>query len=77
MAPEARRLGIGRMLLEAVISWAKTRDVDYLELDVTQSEIPAVQLYLHAGFKPTGKVDSLRPGSNLISQEMRLIFKKS
>jgi GNAT superfamily N-acetyltransferase len=72
VAPEYRGLGVGRMLLEAVITWAKARKVKYLELGVTQGDSPAMQLYVQAGFKPTGFDEALRPGSELVCQKMRL-----
>ena len=66
VAPTYRGLGVGKMLLDAVISWAKEKQADYLELGVTQADSPAVHLYESAGFKPTGKVEPLRPGSELL-----------
>ena len=32
VAPKYRRLGVGRMLVEAVIAWARAADVQYLDL---------------------------------------------
>jgi GNAT superfamily N-acetyltransferase len=72
VAPDYRRIGIGRMLLEAVINWAKGKNVDYLDLGVTYRDSPAMRLYLRAGFEPAGQPEPLRPGSDLLCQSMRL-----
>ena len=72
VAPNYRGLGVGKMLLDAIISWAKEKKAEYLELGVTQADSPAINLYVRAGFKPTGKVEPLRPGSELLCQNMQL-----
>jgi ribosomal protein S18 acetylase RimI-like enzyme len=77
VAPNYRGLGIGQMFLEAVISWAKKRNAKSLDLGVTQADSPAMRLYISAGFRPTGKVEALRPGSELLCQELRLDLDKA
>ena len=72
VAPSYRRLGAGRMLLEAVIAWARAANVLYLELTVTSGNSSATRLYARAGFQPIGEAQLLRPGSELLSQPMRL-----
>jgi ribosomal protein S18 acetylase RimI-like enzyme len=72
VAPNYRHLGIGKMLLDAIIAWAKAKNAKYLELGVTSADSPAMRLYIHASFKPTGKIEPLRPGSELLCQQMRL-----
>ncbi|HWR50745.1 MAG TPA: GNAT family N-acetyltransferase, partial [Bryobacteraceae bacterium] len=49
VAPEARARGIGRLLLDAVIGWAKTRSVRAIRLGVTPSHPAALRLYRRAG----------------------------
>ena len=71
-APSCRRLGTGRMLLDAVISWASAADARYLALDVTCGDTPATRLYTRTGFKPVGEPKPLRPGSALLEQPMQL-----
>jgi ribosomal protein S18 acetylase RimI-like enzyme len=73
--PEYRGRGIGRMLVDAVITWAREKDLDALELDVTISNAPAVRLYRRAGFVVFGEPEPLRPGSKLLEQAMRLALK--
>jgi GNAT superfamily N-acetyltransferase len=71
VAPEYRANGIGRMLVDAVISWAREKNAEYLELGVTYSNSPARRLYERAGFVPWGHPEPLRPGSELLYQTMR------
>lgn len=75
VAPGHRGLGAGRMLLEAVIAWAKAQNASYLDLGVTCGDRPARRLYERAGFKPKGKPQPLRPGSTLLVQPMRLALR--
>lgn len=72
VAPDWRRRGAGRMLLEAVIAWAKGKNVNYLELGVTYRDSPAMRLYRRAGFEPAGAPEPLRPGSEWLLLLMRL-----
>ena len=72
VAPEARGCGAGRMLVAAVIAWAREQSVAALELCVTCGERPARRLYDRAGFLPVGKPIPIRPGAELLEQPMRL-----
>ncbi|RPI87712.1 MAG: GNAT family N-acetyltransferase [Chloroflexi bacterium] len=72
VAPEHRGLGIGRMLVDAVISWARERSAEYLDLGVTCGDTPARRLYERAGFVPSGIPEPLRPGSEVLCQFMLL-----
>jgi GNAT superfamily N-acetyltransferase len=72
VVPERRGLGIGRMLLEAAIEWARSRQVRHLVLGVTCGDSPARRLYTSVGFQPVGAQEPLRPGSQLTVQTMRL-----
>ena len=75
VAPSYRSVGAGRMLLEAVIAWAKARNAASLDLGVTWGDSPARRLYERAGFKAMGAPQPLRPGSQLLGQPMRLTFR--
>lgn len=77
VAPEYRRLGAGQMLLEAVIAWAREANARQLDLEVTWGDRPAVRLYQRAGFEPVGQPQPLRPGSDLMEQDMRLVLQGS
>ena len=72
VVPTHRGLGVGQMLLEAVIVWARARNASYLALGVTCGESPARRLYERAGFKVMGEPQPLRLGSPLLGQPMRL-----
>jgi GNAT superfamily N-acetyltransferase len=56
VVPSARRRGVGRMLLEAVVAEARTwPDVRQLHLSVTEVAGEARRLYLSAGFVEWGR----------------------
>jgi GNAT superfamily N-acetyltransferase len=77
VAPTHRRLGVGQMLLESVIAWARARHACYLDLDVTCGDSSARRLYARAGFEPVAAPQPLRPGSELLGQPMRLRLRNS
>lgn len=72
VAPDRRHLGLGKMLLDAVITWASEKNASCLELGVTSGNSPAIHLYTQAGFEILGQPEPLRPGSDLLCQPMRL-----
>lgn len=76
VAPSHRGLGAARLLLEAVIAWARAQHATFLDLDVTCGESAARRLYERAGFQPRGEPHPLRPGSQLLSQPMRLALRE-
>jgi GNAT superfamily N-acetyltransferase len=76
VAPSHRRLGMGKMLLEAVIAWARARNARYLDVAVTCGDNSAMRLYIRAGFQATGEAQLFRAGSELLSQQMRLKLRK-
>ena len=77
VASTHRRLGAGKMLLEAVIVWARARDVNCLDLGVTLWNSPAMRLYTRAGFQPVGEPQPMRQGSELLGQPMRLVLRSN
>jgi GNAT superfamily N-acetyltransferase len=72
VSPDYRGLGLGRMLLEAAITWATEKGAHSLELGVTLRDSPAMRLYTRVGFEPIGEPQPLRPGSELLAVPMRL-----
>ncbi|SNS61712.1 Ribosomal protein S18 acetylase RimI [Pseudomonas japonica] len=70
--PQARGLGAGRRLLEAVIAWARGLGVTRVCLGVTVGESAAARLYRGQGFRPIGALEPLRKGSPLMCQAMEL-----
>lgn len=75
--PAHRRIGAGRMLLDAVIAWARNAGRRRVVLGVASGDTPAVQLYTRAGFRPIGEQSPLRSGSSLLSQTMQLALDES
>ena len=51
----ARRKGVGRALVEALIHWQETHDGLFLTLEVRPSNEGAVALYRSAGFEEVGR----------------------
>jgi len=60
VAPGHRGRGIGRMLIEAVIAWARESGLRVLLLDVTAGNSAAVELYRQLGFVDDGDTQPLR-----------------
>ena len=77
VAPTTRGKGIGKRLLEIVVSWAAEQGATRLTLWVTAGNGPATQLYEASGFVATGATDLLRPDSGLqiIELERNLCLK--
>lgn len=57
LGPAARRQGIGRRLVGAVLEWAEQRDGPSVELWVTRGNDGAMALYESCGFEVTGDVE--------------------
>ncbi|WP_439889409.1 GNAT family N-acetyltransferase [Pseudomonas sp. MBLB4123] len=70
--PESRGMGIGRALIEYIISWATASQLSSLSLAVTTSNSAAISLYHSLGFVPVGEPEELRTGSPLRTQPMIL-----
>ena len=70
--PTVRRSGVGRALLRAVVSWARSARARRLMVELTQGNAAAVRLYQQAGFTLTNDLTPLCPGSVLLVQGMRL-----
>jgi ribosomal-protein-alanine acetyltransferase len=55
VAPETRRLGLGRALLKRFLADAKARGAAQCFLEVRVSNVPAVELYAQEGFVPVAR----------------------
>ena len=55
VAPDGRRQGIGRALLDAMLSDASARGTATVYLEVRQSNVAARQLYTTRGFEEVGR----------------------
>jgi len=56
VAASHRRHGVGRMLVNAIVDWARASGAHRLVLDVTTTNEPALKFYETLGFQRTGKV---------------------
>lgn len=65
VAPEVRRLGVGRRLLDQALSWGRSSGAQQAELWVVADNGPAFSMYQAAGFEPTGETGLLREGSDI------------
>ncbi len=65
--PAARRLGLGRALLDALVTRARTQGVGSLYLEVAADNPGAIGLYKAAGFRSVGRRNRyyLRPGGSV------------
>lgn len=72
VAPQYRNLGIGKGLLEQIISWARNNNAKTVQLAAVCGDTPAMRLYSSMGFLPTGSPEPLREHSALLSQNMIL-----
>jgi GNAT superfamily N-acetyltransferase len=54
VAPEARREGVGRRLLNGIEGWIASCDGTNAHLSVTDAATAAMQLYESAGYRPDG-----------------------
>jgi ribosomal-protein-alanine N-acetyltransferase len=52
VAPAARGNGVGRRLLDGVVATARSSGVEYMYLEVRQSNVRAIALYESVGFRP-------------------------
>jgi len=68
-APTHRRRGIGRLLVEGVFSWARSRNVRVLWLMVTSSNA-AISFYERLGFRRTGRTEPYPNDPSLVEYEM-------
>ena len=71
VAPTHRRLGIGRSLVEAIVTWARMQNVRTLLLRVTSNNDTAINFYQRLGFSQTGKTEPYRNDPSLLDYEMR------
>ena len=72
-APEFRGRGIGRALVEAVVSWARGAGYRRVLLDVADGNLPAIRLYARCGFAPTGETGTLPPPRQHVPEHRRAL----
>lgn len=72
ISPSARGQGIGKLLLNRIIDWAKKSNSKVVSLAVTTTNVAAVNLYRSTGFQSHGELEVLREGSPQSVQPMKL-----
>jgi ribosomal protein S18 acetylase RimI-like enzyme len=70
VAAAYRRSGVGRRLVEAILSWASARRMRTLLLTVTSNNHAAIGFYERLGFMVTGRVTPYRNDPTLFDLEM-------
>lgn len=78
VAPEARRSGIGRQLLERVLGKVREQGAERMFLEVRSSNLPARALYRQCGFSEVGlrkgyyaAADNQREDAVLMAKELQ------
>jgi ribosomal protein S18 acetylase RimI-like enzyme len=71
VAPFARGCGVGDVLVDAVVSWARQTGASRVALDVFEDNSPAQRLYRRHGFTDQGPVPAAS-GSARIERRMQL-----
>jgi ribosomal protein S18 acetylase RimI-like enzyme len=69
-APTHRQQGIGRLLVNEVLNWARQRGACTLRLMVTSNNEPAIRFYQRLGFMLTGRTEPYPNDPALIEYEM-------
>jgi ribosomal protein S18 acetylase RimI-like enzyme len=69
-APTHRQRGIGRLLVNEIIAWARGRGARTLLLMVTSSNEPAISFYQRLGFTRTGRTEPYPNDPAIIEYEM-------
>ncbi|WP_260706461.1 GNAT family N-acetyltransferase [Edaphobacter flagellatus] len=70
VAPEARRLGIGRQLIDKIAVWAASKSIKTLHLMVTSVNDSAIEFYRSIGFGMTGKTEPYPNDPAIVEYEM-------
>jgi ribosomal protein S18 acetylase RimI-like enzyme len=68
--PALRGQGLGRRMVETVVSWADGVGADRTELWVSESNTPAVELYESLGFEDTGVRQPLPSDVTVIERKL-------
>jgi len=70
VAPEHRRTGTGRLLVDAIESWARNTGAHTFQLMVTSGNLAAISFYERLGFTKTGRTEPYPNDPALIEYEM-------
>lgn len=69
-APEERRAGVGRVLVESVAEWCRQRGVGILRLMVTGNNEGAIRFYERLGLQRTGRTEPYPNDPAVLEYEM-------
>jgi ribosomal protein S18 acetylase RimI-like enzyme len=72
VAPEYRRAGVGKALIDAVAEWNRPRGIRELVLRVTSVNSGAIAFYERLGFAKTGVMGEYPNDASIIEYEMVL-----
>ncbi|WP_223827327.1 ribosomal protein S18-alanine N-acetyltransferase [Undibacterium oligocarboniphilum] len=61
---ENQRQGLGRIMLRYLLDYARARHMDSVLLEVRQSNVRAIQIYLADGFQEIGRRKGYYPSAN-------------
>ncbi|TFY97850.1 ribosomal protein S18-alanine N-acetyltransferase [Ramlibacter rhizophilus] len=61
--PALQGRGWGRVMLEALATWARGKGAEWLWLEVRVSNLPAQRLYEHVGFRTVGRRPAYYPAA--------------
>jgi [ribosomal protein S18]-alanine N-acetyltransferase len=73
-APEARRRGVGRALMEEAVAWGRGRGARLSTLEVRRSNAPAIALYRSLGYREVGVRPRYYAEENEDAIVMTLVF---
>lgn len=71
VAPDHRGEGLSRAILDALVGWARERDLPVV-IGHNRANPVAAAAYRSYGFVPTGESEPLRPGSDAVCDVLRL-----
>jgi ribosomal protein S18 acetylase RimI-like enzyme len=71
-APTHRQRGIGRLLVNEILNWARARQARTLVLMVTSINQPAILFYERLGFTRTGRTEPYPNDPAILEYEMSL-----
>jgi ribosomal protein S18 acetylase RimI-like enzyme len=70
VAPDHRRTGAGRLLVDAIESWARRCGAHTFQLMVTSSNVAAISFYQRLGFIRTGRTEPYPHDAAIVEYEM-------
>ncbi|HZR57370.1 MAG TPA: GNAT family N-acetyltransferase [Terriglobales bacterium] len=73
-APTHRQQGIGRLLINEILGWARLREARTLQLLVTSNNEPAISFYKSLGFARTGRTEPYPNDPALLEYEMSRVI---